>query len=187
MVEPQIVVLVVAGSSPVGHPAPRIQISGLKLTDFGLKRFHLAKAPRKLLLVTKRPRSLDKTWVAQLLPYAITSLLAKCYKIVIFLLTQHFISVISRAMVTNHSGTWRCSAHSRSLQQLLMARSLRDLDSASRRKATQQRRKRRKQDRSLLRVKPLRLRRLTTISGRCGNTSCLKYRARQSQSRKKRR
>ena len=31
MVEPQIVVLVVAGSSPVGHPPLQIQISGLKL------------------------------------------------------------------------------------------------------------------------------------------------------------
>ena len=33
MVEPQIVVLVVAGSSPVGHPPLQIQISGLKLAD----------------------------------------------------------------------------------------------------------------------------------------------------------
>ena len=33
MVEPQIVVLVVAGSSPVGHPPLQIQISGLKPVD----------------------------------------------------------------------------------------------------------------------------------------------------------
>ena len=31
MVEPQIVVLVVAGSSPVGHPAFKFQIPSLKL------------------------------------------------------------------------------------------------------------------------------------------------------------
>ena len=40
MVEPQIVVLVVAGSSPVGHPPLQIQISGLKLATLKLQQFH---------------------------------------------------------------------------------------------------------------------------------------------------
>jgi hypothetical protein len=43
MVEPQIVVLVVAGSSPVGHPPPQIQISGLKLADVEIKAVSLGK------------------------------------------------------------------------------------------------------------------------------------------------
>jgi hypothetical protein len=53
MVEPQIVVLVVAGSSPVGHPPPQIQISGLKLADVEIKAVSLGKGSAKLLLVTK--------------------------------------------------------------------------------------------------------------------------------------
>jgi TonB-dependent Receptor Plug Domain len=47
-------------------------------------------------------------------PYGTTSG-KEDYKIIIFLLTQHFTFVISRAMFTKHSGTWRSSAHSRSL------------------------------------------------------------------------
>ena len=36
MVEPQIVVLVVAGSSPVGHPASKIPIPKVRITSLEL-------------------------------------------------------------------------------------------------------------------------------------------------------
>jgi hypothetical protein len=53
--------------------------------------------------------------VAQLLSYRNDIVAGKMLQNRNFLLTQHFIFVISRAMVRNHSGTWRSSAHSRSL------------------------------------------------------------------------
>jgi hypothetical protein len=43
MVEPQIVVLVVAGSSPVGHPPLQIQTSGSRLADVEITADSLGK------------------------------------------------------------------------------------------------------------------------------------------------
>jgi hypothetical protein len=52
MVEPQIVVLVVAGSSPVGHPGIRVQQPGSISSDFwiwsSIHRARTAPEPRAL-------------------------------------------------------------------------------------------------------------------------------------------